>query len=289
MSELRILIRDAVRHAVAKAEKPVGVCLSGGIDSSTVASFAPGLPLFTGYYAGDAYDETEYAALIADQRDWYTVEIVPDDFVDCFDPTVDALASLRCGPGAVGQYVVARYAASHGIKTLLTGEGGDELFGGYARQIIVAGQKPPDGYEDYRLPDGYPDSIPGALDYEWAALRQLCSVDERVAGAWGIRVVPPLLDPWVVAWAHQRFSSERIGKKLLKAAMRGVVPDAILDRTDKVGFAAPFVEWAQEEPVRSFVEGRIGYVPDPAKPWDRSWWYAMQDADRDAPRLAVAA
>ena len=110
-----------------------------------------------------------------------------------------------------------------------------------------------------------------------------------MGGGGGIRVMPPLLDPWVVAWAHQRFASERIGKKLLRAAMRGVVPDTILDRTDKVGFAAPFVEWAQEEPVRSFVESRIGYVPDPAKPWDRSWWYDLQDADRDASRLAAVA
>ena len=42
-----------------------------------------------------------------------------------------------------------------------------------------------------------------------------------------------------------------------------------------MGFPIPLVAWAQEEPVRSFVLGRLGYLPDPAKPWDRGWWYEL--------------
>lgn len=275
---LRELITDAVAVAVAKADQPAGVCLSGGSDSSTIAMLASELPLFTGYYDGERYDERPYAGLVGTGRDWHRIRITPQDFIDCFDSVREALDALRCGPGAVGQYVVARYAAGLGVRTLFTGEGGDELFGGYARQYIVAGLPRPDGYDDYELPAGYPKSLRGALEHEWNDLRNLCRVDEVIAGAHGIRVVPPLLDPWVVAYVHQLPPALRIAKRLLRDAMRGVVPDPILDRTDKRGFPAPFVEWAQEEPVRSFVVERIGYVPDRSRPWDRGWWYDMLDA-----------
>ena len=50
---------------------------------------------------------------------------------------------------------------------------------------------------------------------------------------------------------------------------------AIIARKDKRGFPVPFVEWAQEDPVRSFIGERIGYIPDPDLPWDRKWWLDM--------------
>lgn len=270
------LIQRAVGSAIDKAEHPVGVCLSGGVDSSTVAAFAQWLPMFTGWYKGEPYDERRWAEL-AKGKWWTPVQITPTDFIRVFDRVREALRGLRCGPGAIGQYVVAEEAARQGIKTLLTGEGGDELFGGYVRLYKVAGKPLPDGYENLTLPDDYPRWLGGALDYEWNNLRELCQVDERIAGAHGIKVIPPLLDPWVVAWAMQHPPEARLGKRLLKEAMRGVVHDKILDRTDKRGFPVPFVEWAQEEPLRSFVKNRIGYVPDPAKPWDRGWWYDLLD------------
>ena len=45
----------------------------------------------------------------------------------------------------------------------------------------------------------------------------------------------------------------------------------ILDRKDKRGFPVPYVEWAQG-PLREFFIDRLGYIPDPEKPWDRKWW-----------------
>jgi len=277
------LIAQAVEAAVSRADHPVGVCLSGGIDSSTIASLTPSwVPLFTGYYQGAMFDERPFAVLLTEGREWHEVEIIPDDFVRVFDAVADALndEELRCGPGAIGQYMVAEHAVhiTPRIVTLLTGEGGDELFGGYARQHLAAGIEPPDGYENYELPDDYPTTLHEALEVEWDALRTLTRVDETIAGCHGITVTPPLLDPWVVAHVHQLPTSRRIGKRLLKDAMRGVVPDRILDRTDKRGFPAPFVQWAQTEPVLSFVHDRIGYTPNPDEPWSRQWWYDMLDS-----------
>src|SRR5512145_1521673 len=58
------MLRDLLAAAVRRHVEPsTGVLLSGGIDSSTVAYFAPELPLFTGYYQGHRYDERRWAAL----------------------------------------------------------------------------------------------------------------------------------------------------------------------------------------------------------------------------------
>lgn len=278
IERLRSLIGEAVMAAVEKVEGPAAVMLSGGMDSSTVASFARDLPLVTGWYDAEGCDERGYARLIGAGREWLQIQIRPEDFVDCAEPAIRALAGLRCGPGAVGQYVVARAVADEGFQSILTGEGGDELFGGYARQMITAGFPRPVGYENYQLPDGYPSSLEDALELEWAALRTLCKVDERIAGAHGLAVVPPLLDPWLVGYVHSMPAQRRIWKTMLRLAMRGVVPDQILDRAGKQGFPTPFVAWAQTEPVRSFLLERLGYIPDPGEPFARGWWYDLQDS-----------
>ena len=68
--------------------------------------------------------------------------------------------------------MVAKYV-SREVDTVLSGEGGDELFGGYARVIAVAGQQMPEGYEDYQLPPDYPETLTEALAYEWEHLPAL--------------------------------------------------------------------------------------------------------------------
>lgn len=265
---LRDLLRSAVRKHIAR---DTGVLLSGGIDSSTIAYFAPELPLFTGYYQGEPYDERPWARLVAKDREWHEIEITPQDFIDHFDGMVAATGAPYEGPGTFGQYMVARYVAQH-VETVLSGEGGDELFGGYARLHLVAGIPPPEGYEDYVLPEGYPTDLGEALDYEWKVnLPALLAVDEKVTKAHGLTAIAPMIDTRVVNFVLGRPDKERVGKVMLKEAMAGLLPPEILGRKDKRGFPVPYVEWAQG-PLRDFISERIGYVPDPEKPWDRKWW-----------------
>lgn len=274
---LRGLIAVAVREAVNRGGH-TAVLLSGGIDSSTVAVHAHELPVVTGFYEGEAYDERPWARLIGDDRDWLQVEIAPDDFVDNFDAVVAATGPPWEGPGALGQFMVAKHCRAEGFDRLLSGEGGDELFGGYARVMIVAGRKPPQGYEDYVLPEGYPSELGDALELEWDHLGMLIDLDAKICSAHGIYCEAPLTDARIVDYVLRQPSRERVGKDMLRAAMQGIVPKKILSRKDKRGFPVPFVDWAQEDPVRGFVEARIGYLPDPAQPWDRQWWNDMCDA-----------
>lgn len=272
-TDLVSLIRDAINDRAVGSS--VGIVLSGGLDSSTVAALAhPSLPTFTAWYNEEGFDERHYARLVA-HRDHHEIEITAADFVEHFDDMVKHVRAPIQGPGTMGQYLVARYLAREGISVALSGEGSDELFGGYARQMIVAGEKPPVGYENYVLPAGYPDNIHDALIYDYERLPELLAVDDQMTGAFGIEARAPFTDQRVVDYGLALPDEERIGKRHLRQRVRGIVPDAIVDRTDKLGFPAPWVRWGQVEPLRSFFMDRLGYLPDPAKPFGRGWWYEI--------------
>jgi asparagine synthetase B (glutamine-hydrolysing) len=272
------MLVDLIRAAIEdRLDGEVGIVLSGGLDSSTVAALAPReLPTFTGYYATDGFDERKYAHLVS-HPEHHDILITPEDFVANFDAMKPHLRPPIMGMGTFGQFMVAKYVSQH-VKVALSGEGSDELFGGYARQMIVAGEKPPVGYEDYKLPDGYPTDLKAALDYDYALLPDLLAVDDQMTGAWGVEARAPFTDQSIVDYALALPIEERVGKRHLRKAVRGIVPDAIIDRTDKMGMPIPLVAWAQVDPVRSFVMDKIGHLPDPAKPWDRTWWIEMCQA-----------
>jgi asparagine synthetase B (glutamine-hydrolysing) len=268
--KLRDLLTDAVEAAYEEGSS-IGVLLSGGIDSSTVAMLAPELPVFTGYYQGFLYDERPWARIVAQGREWHEIEITPQDFIDNIDACLRSLDPPFEGPGTFGQYMVAQYVSEE-VETVLSGEGGDELFGGYARLIAVAGLPMPEGYENYRQPEGYPETLEEALAWEWEHLSALLRVDEQVTKAHGLKAKAPMAEYQpLIDYVMSLEPMERVGKAALKQAMRGLVPDGILERKDKKGFPVPYVEWAQG-PLRDFIGDRIGYVPDADKPWDRKWW-----------------
>jgi asparagine synthase (glutamine-hydrolysing) len=126
-----------------RSDVPVGAYLSGGLDSSIVASLAalehgPGLLGFNGRFTRPGYDETPYAQALADARDFelHVADIDEHDFVARLDDVVYHLDFPVAGPGSFPQYVVSELASRH-RKVVLGGQGGDEIFGGYVRYLIA--------------------------------------------------------------------------------------------------------------------------------------------------------
>lgn len=276
------MLVDLIRAAIAARVLPgrTGITLSGGLDSSTIASLAPAdLPTFSAYYDVPGFDERRYSRLVA-HREHHEIAISPYDVVDNFDTMTPFLRRPWQGPGTVGQFIFARRINERrpDIRVLLSGEGSDELFGGYARTLLAAGEPLPVGYEHYVPPADYPvDDLEAALQYDLDRLPDLLAVDDQVASPWGFEARASFTDPSIVAYALDLPARQRVGKRHLRRAVRGIVPDAIIDRQDKMGMPIPLVRWAQEEPLRSFIGDRLGYLPDPEAPWDRGWWYDLLD------------
>lgn len=136
LDELEALLEDAVRRQLV-ADVPVGVLLSGGVDSSLVTAMAvriaPRVKTFTIRFPGfGRYDETEHARLIARHFATEHVELV------AAESTVDLLSLLArqfdepmVDSSMIPTYLVSRLVREH-CTVALGGDGGDELFGGYA-------------------------------------------------------------------------------------------------------------------------------------------------------------
>lgn len=140
---LRALIEDAV-HLQMRSDVPVGAHLSGGLDSSLVTVLAgrqhpAGLQAFHGAFAeGEAFDEREYARAVARSSGVTLHELVPTarDFVDTMPRLAWHMDEPTAGPGIFPQYMVSRLASEH-VRVVLGGQGGDEIFGGYARYLVA--------------------------------------------------------------------------------------------------------------------------------------------------------
>jgi asparagine synthase (glutamine-hydrolysing) len=141
---LRSIVVDSVEQHL-RSDVPVGAYLSGGLDSSIVSSLAAraqgasDFVAFTGRFeAGPAYDELAFAAEVArsESFDLRVVTIGPEDAVDCLGDLAYYLDFPVGGPGSFAQYVVSRVAAKE-RKVVVGGQGGDEIFGGYARYLVA--------------------------------------------------------------------------------------------------------------------------------------------------------
>ena len=140
-------IRDALEYAAGEmtvADVPVGTFLSGGVDSSSVtAALAKGgtrLTAFTVGFEESAYDERPWAELVARTYGVEHVErtVVPGDVVSVFRDTIlwhydEPFNDFSYLP----TYYVCR-EARRSITVALSGDGGDEVFGGYGKYALLA-------------------------------------------------------------------------------------------------------------------------------------------------------
>jgi asparagine synthase (glutamine-hydrolysing) len=138
LAEFESLFLPAVEKRLLAADVPVGVLLSGGLDSSAVAMAAAlrghrSLHTFSvAFREGGLYDETGYARLVADQVGsvHHEVRIGVEEFVGFLPEFVRYADEPLADLASVPLYYVCRLARQH-VKAVLSGEGSDEVFAGY--------------------------------------------------------------------------------------------------------------------------------------------------------------
>ncbi len=139
VSGLRELLQSSINLRM-RSDVPVGSCLSGGLDSSSIARIAKdftadGAPYqaFTGRFPGTAADEGAFAVEIVDGTTIKQAEVEPSaealvselpDFIWMNELPVNSASQYA-------QWCVFRLAKQNGVTVLLDGQGGDEILGGY--------------------------------------------------------------------------------------------------------------------------------------------------------------
>lgn len=296
---------ELLHHAVTihtRADVPIGAYVSGGMDSSLVASLAGADVGFHGRFAEQGYDESPYARLLGIPL--HEVEITQADFVGCIEDVAWHLDYPVAGPGSFPQYLVSQLAAQH-RKVVLGGQGGDEVFGGYARYLalhleqeaqtqarralpgyepllshfwpgspaaryfeLIAradGYSPTEAFVDLFGVSGSPADRAMRFDLE-VFLPSLLHVEDRVSMAHGLESRVPLLDHRLVE-AAIAIPAERKLAGGLKSVLRGLarthLPRRIVERRDKMGFPVPLDVWMEQEgPVRAYVSDTLGRMPE---------------------------
>jgi len=140
---MREILEESVRLHL-RSDVPVGAYVSGGIDSSLIAVMASreassGRIGFHGKFTEfPGYDESNFARAAArdGSLELHETDITATDFRDNLEKVIYHLDQPVAGPGSFPQYMVSELAARH-VKVVLGGQGGDEIFGGYARYLIA--------------------------------------------------------------------------------------------------------------------------------------------------------
>lgn len=142
--ELDEILRGAV-HRRLRSDVPLGVFLSGGIDSGLIASYAceaahPLTTIAVGYAGASDDDERGLAAMTARAlgTHHHEIEVSPADLASMLTFVVERYGEPFADPSAPLAAVVSAHAREMGLTVALSGDGGDELFGGYRRHQAAA-------------------------------------------------------------------------------------------------------------------------------------------------------
>jgi len=271
-------LRTAVERRMV-SDVPVGVLLSGGIDSSLVVALLAeqgqtGLATFSiGFESAgeESGDEFEYSSLVAERfgTDHHRIPIDDSRLLPGIDAAVAAMSEPMVSHDCVAFYLLAQEVSRH-MKVVQSGQGADEVLGGYDWYPPLAAVPRDDAVEAYSRvffdrrwtamgevlePEWIVDTdaptafvteqfgAPGAETAVDAALRNdttIMLVDDPVKRvdnmtmAWGLEARVPFLDHELVELAGRIPPELKLadgGKGVLKRAARGLVPDAVIDRT----------------------------------------------------------
>jgi asparagine synthase (glutamine-hydrolysing) len=136
--ELRDLVYDAVTIRL-QSEVPVGMYLSGGLDSAIIACIAKPDYVLTSYYDEPGkFDEREEARVVARhvKAEQILVTLKPEEVPSLFETIIYHLDQPISTSSTISSFNLARHARPY-FKVVLNGQGADELFGGYGRYVLL--------------------------------------------------------------------------------------------------------------------------------------------------------
>jgi asparagine synthase (glutamine-hydrolysing) len=319
--EIRDVLYDSVGMHM-RSDVPVGAFLSGGIDSTAIVSIAkefhPAIKTFSVGFGHEGYSEVDVAKETAEKLGVTNIHcfVDPQEFIAELPKIIWHMDDPLADPAAVPLYFVAREASKH-VKVVLSGEGADELFGGYniyrephslrmfsylpgaskkglkfiadqlpngmkGKSFVERGCTPlkeryignakmytesekrellkgyVKGMEYQQITESYYQSIKDYNDvnkmqyidiHTWLRGDILLKAD-RMTMAHSLELRVPFLDKEVFKIASRIDPSMKIAnqttKYILREAVRGIVPDHVLNRK-KLGFPVPIRHWLKDE------------------------------------------
>lgn len=304
----RDMVLDGLRRAVRRrmvADVPVGVLLSGGVDSSLIVGILAeegqhGLATFSVGFEeanGEKGDEFQYSDLIANRydTDHHKIFVGSDRLLEALPGVIGAMSEPMVSYDNAGFYLLSQEVSKH-VKVVQSGQGADEVFGGYhwypplansndvvgdyarvffdrshevLKSQVNADWLPSDDVSRQFVADHL--NAPGADTPVDAALRldsHVMLVDDPVKRvdnmtmAWGLEARVPFLDHELVELAANIPPEEKLrsgGKGVLKDAARLVVPHEVIDRP-KGYFPVPqlkYVDGPYLEMVQDALNSRV--------------------------------
>jgi len=286
--ETLTVLRQAVERRLV-ADVPVGVLLSGGVDSSLIVGLLAeagqhGLQTFSiGFESvnNEKGDEFEYSDIIAKHfgTTHHKIQVNADHTLPAMQACVNAMSEPMVSHDVIGFYLLSREVSKH-VKVVQSGQGADEVFGGYHWYPPLLESR--NGDVDYaqgfcdRDHAEYEEAVAASFvgeDYSRAFIRNhfarpgadsavdralrldthVMLVDDPVkrvdntSMSWGLEARVPFLDHDVVELAARMPAALKVGhggKYVLKEASRHVIPSAVIDRP-KGYFPVPALKYLQ--------------------------------------------
>jgi asparagine synthase (glutamine-hydrolysing) len=218
--ELEDLLERAVKRQMI-SDVPIGAFLSGGIDSSLLVALmarhsSGPVRTFSVAFAEDHVDESPIAQLVA--RQFSTEHIVLHAQELGPDLLLDLIARLDepfCDAATIPTYALSRMTRQH-VKVALSGDGGDEVFGGYPKYFLAGSHHPP-------------------LPFSWLLHRSLRAIP------WRPRGVGPIYWRTLSSQDHIRYCWARYGDfPVFRKDMRQLIIRTFQDQADVESFFEPW-------------------------------------------------
>jgi asparagine synthase (glutamine-hydrolysing) len=240
---------DAVKIRM-RSDVAIGTCLSGGLDSSAVASSMSMIhrssrnedlercpkdwqQTFIATFPGTKIDEKEYADEVVRHTNAKPHYWIFDEN-DALNHLIDSVWAMEdiYGGIAVPVWCLYRELRRSNVVVSLDGHGGDELLGGYT------------WYLDWPMNEVNQNLY---SDFHYTLLPAILRNYDRCSMAHGIEVRMPFMDWRLVTFAFGLSPETKFGggytKRILRDSMNGIMPEKILRRVNKIGFNSPMIEW----------------------------------------------